>query len=101
MPRSKAQLPDSTAQQATAIGPMLDDNEISQRLRERWNIRLTARGIAYLRSAGQGIPFYRDGKRPVSTEHDVDAWALRRLGRLRRSIADEQAQRHLVVDTVT
>jgi hypothetical protein len=101
MPRRKAQLLAGAAQQTKAFnGPLLDDKAISQRLLERWGIKLTPRGVAYLRSTGGGIPFHRDGKRPISTPHDVDAFALRRLGQLRRSTAEEQAERDLANTSV-
>ena len=63
-------------------------NELSQYLFEVWGIRLAPPTLHKLRCTGAGVPFQLDGKSPVSTREQSDAFAVARLGPERRSTSD-------------
>jgi hypothetical protein len=62
--------------------------ELSEYLREVWGIQLAPPTLHKLRCQGGGVPFHMDGKNPVSTPAQADAFSIERLGPERRSTSD-------------
>lgn len=62
--------------------------EVSEYLEVEWGITLAPNTLHKLRCLGGGVPFQMDGKFPVSTPAQADAFAARRLGPERTSTSD-------------
>jgi hypothetical protein len=62
--------------------------ELSEYLLEVWGIQLTPSTLAKLRCTGGAVPYQLDGRFPVTTPAQADAWASKRLGPERRSTSD-------------
>jgi len=70
--------------------PNLRRIEASRYLREQYGIGLAASTLAKLFSQGSdGPPAFLAGKWPLYPRDQLDAWATKRLGRLRNSTSDE------------
>jgi len=88
---SRRKLLTSAAQPAPPLGKMHTEDEMRVYIRERYRINATKRTVEDWRLSGEGPPFRRSGRTPLYEEHDIDAWALRRLSRAHRCTAEEQA----------
>jgi hypothetical protein len=62
--------------------------ELSEYLEEVWGIRLSPATLHKLRCQSGGVPFQKDGNRPVSTPAQADVFAAKRLGPERTSTSD-------------
>jgi hypothetical protein len=70
--------------------PNLRRGEASRYLRERYGIGLAATTLAKMFSQrSDGPPAFLAGRRPLYPRGELDAWATKRLGRLRRSTSDQ------------
>ena len=72
--------------------PNLRRGEASRYLRERYGIGLAVATLAKMFSqSSEGPPAFVAGRVPLYPREALDAWATKRLGRLRSSTSDSQA----------
>ena len=70
--------------------PNLRRGDASRYLRERYGINLAATTLAKMFSQrSDGPPAFVAGRWPLYPREGLDAWATKRLGRLRSSTSDE------------
>lgn len=66
----------------------MDRRTASQYLRAEHGVRLSPSSLAKLAVTGGGPPFRKDGPYVVHDRDDLDAFAVRRLGKARTSTSD-------------
>jgi hypothetical protein len=73
------------------VGDLLTTDEVPGYLEREYRVKRGKRRLAELRASGEGPPYLRDGSRVIYRRRDVDAWALRLLGKPMTSTSEEAA----------
>lgn len=61
----------------------------SRYLEHKFGITIAPATLAKLASIGGGPPFFKSVRTPLYPRDQLDAWAVERLGKLRRSTSDD------------
>lgn len=69
--------------------PAFKRPKASRYLEYRYGITVAPATLAKLACRGGGPPFYKSVRTPMYPRDQLDAWAVERLGPLRRSTSDE------------
>jgi hypothetical protein len=77
------------------MGAKLNSEQTSERIFRVHGMHRGPRQLAQMRYSGTGPKYYRDGKRVIYDEDDVDEWAVQRRGTAAVSTSEEAERRSL------